>query len=95
LRTKKSRIPISPKAKKSSRSTAGKTTEGYLESSYVAIAKLYDRVPIVTHEGMEVQIKDAMARRPGAKMRYEDVADESLVRELEKNGFIDKVYGRQ
>ena len=68
--------------------------EGYLESSYVAIAKLYDRVPIVTHEDMEVQIKDALARKPGAKMRYEDVADESLVRELEKNGFIDKVYGK-
>ncbi len=68
--------------------------EGYLESSYTAVAKLYDRVPLVTHEGMEIQIKDAVSRRPGAKLRYEDVADESLVRELEKSGFIDQVYKR-
>jgi len=64
----------------------------YLESSYVAVAKLYDRVPLVTREGTEVQIKEALARRPGATLRYEDLADDSIVRELEKGGFIDNVY---
>ena len=64
----------------------------YLEDSYKAVAKLYDRVPLVTREGTEVQIKDALARKPGATMRYEDLADDSIVRELEKNGFIDHVY---
>lgn len=68
--------------------------EAYLESSYNAMLKLYDRVPLVTREGMEVQIKDALARRPGARLRFEDLVDESLVRELEKSGFIDQVYRR-
>jgi NitT/TauT family transport system substrate-binding protein len=64
----------------------------YLESAYVAVAKLYDRVPMVTREGMEVQIKEALARKPGATLRVEDIVDDSIVRELEKSGFIDKVY---
>ena len=64
----------------------------YLESAYVAVAKLYDRVPLVTREGMEVQIKDALARKPGTSLRVEDIVDDSIVRELEKSGFIDKIY---
>jgi len=64
----------------------------YLESSYVAVAKLHDRVPLVTREGTEVQIKEALARKPGASLRVEDLVDDSIVRELEKNGFIDKLY---
>lgn len=64
----------------------------YLESSYAAVAKLHDRVPLVTREGTEVQIKEALARKPGASLRVEDLVDESIVRELEKSGFIDKVY---
>jgi hypothetical protein len=38
----------------------------YLEASYAIVAKLYDRIPLVTREGTEVQIKDALARKPGA-----------------------------
>lgn len=68
------------------------TNEDYLESAYTAAAKLYDVVPAVTRPGMEVQIKDATARKPGAQLRFEDLADESIVRELEKSGFIEKVY---
>jgi ABC-type nitrate/sulfonate/bicarbonate transport system substrate-binding protein len=64
----------------------------YLESSYVAVAKLYDRVPLVTREGTEVQIKEALARKPGATLRVDDIVDDSIVRELDKSGFIDKVY---
>ncbi len=64
----------------------------YLESSYVAVAKLHDRVPLVTREGTEVQIKEALARKPGASLRVEELVDESIVRELEKSGFIDKMY---
>src|SRR6266550_715354 len=64
----------------------------YLESSYVAVAKLHDRVPLVTREGTEVQIKEALARKPGASLRVDDIVDDSIVRELEKSGFIDKVY---
>jgi NitT/TauT family transport system substrate-binding protein len=64
----------------------------YLEDSYKAVAKLYDKVPFVTREGTETQIKDALARKHGATLRYEDVADNSIVSELEKSGFVDKVY---
>jgi NitT/TauT family transport system substrate-binding protein len=68
------------------------TNETYLEAAYTASAKLYDRVPLVTRGGTEVQIKEAVARKPGMQLRFEDLVDESLVRELDKSGFIDKVY---
>ncbi len=68
------------------------TNPAYLEDSYNAVAKLYDKVPLVTREGTEVQIKDALARRRGASLRVDDIVDNSIVRELDKSGFIDKVY---
>lgn len=64
----------------------------YLEASYAANVKLHDRVPLVTREGTEVQIKEAVSRKPGATLRFEDMVDDSIVRELEKSGFIDQVY---
>lgn len=64
--------------------------EDYLEAAYAASAKLYDTVPRVTRAGTEIQIKEATSRKPGAQLRFEDMVDESLIRELEKNGFIDK-----
>jgi ABC-type nitrate/sulfonate/bicarbonate transport system substrate-binding protein len=68
------------------------TNENYLEAAYTASAKLYDAVPLVTRSGAETQIKEAVARKPGAQLRFEDMVDDSIVRELEKRGFIDKVY---
>jgi NitT/TauT family transport system substrate-binding protein len=64
----------------------------YLEDSYIANVKLHDRVPLVTREGMEVQIKEALTRKPGATLRVEDIVDDGIVRELEKSGFIDRIY---
>ncbi len=68
------------------------TNPAYLESSYATVAKLYDRVPLVTREETEVQIKEALARKPSATLRVDDIVDDSLVREIEKTGFIDKLY---
>lgn len=68
------------------------TNNIYLEAAYTATAKLYDQVPLVTRAGVESQIKEAVSRKPGARLRFEDMVDESIVRELEKSGFIDKVY---
>jgi NitT/TauT family transport system substrate-binding protein len=68
------------------------TNEAYLEDAYTASAKLYDRVPLVTRAGTETQIKEATSRKPGAQLRIEDMVDDGIVRELEKSGFIDKVY---
>jgi hypothetical protein len=64
----------------------------YLEDSYVANVKLHDRVPLVTREGTEVQIKEALSRKPGVNLKVDDMVDDSIVRELEKSGFIDKLY---
>ena len=66
--------------------------EDYLEAAYTASAKLYDVVPLVTRPGVDVQIKEATSRKPGAQLRFEDMVDESIVKELDKGGFIDKVY---
>jgi NitT/TauT family transport system substrate-binding protein len=68
------------------------TNEAYLEAAYAASAKLYDRVPLVTRAGVETQIKEAVGRKSGAQLRFEDMVDESIVRELERSGFIDKIY---
>jgi NitT/TauT family transport system substrate-binding protein len=70
------------------------TNEAYLEAAYSASAKLYDRVPLVTRAGVETQIKEAVARKPNAQLRFEDMVDESVVRELEKSGFIDRIYNQ-
>src|SRR4051812_24111210 len=64
----------------------------YLEASYTAMAKLHDRVPLVTREGTEAQIKEALTRKPGATLKFDELVDDSIVRELDKNGFIDKVF---
>ncbi len=68
--------------------------EDYLEAAYTASAKLYDRVPLVTRAGVEAQIKEAVGRKIGARLRFEDLVDESIVRELEKSGIIDRVYSQ-
>ena len=66
--------------------------EAYLETAYNDIAKLFERVPLMNREGMEIQIKEALARKPGTTFRVEDILDESIVMELQKEGFIDRIY---
>ncbi len=66
--------------------------EAYLEAGYEANAKLFERVPLATREGMEIQIKEALARKPGATLKLSEIVDDSLVIELEKEGFIDRIY---
>jgi len=65
--------------------------EAYLELGYEANAKLFERVPLVTREGMEIQLKEASARRP-TNLKVSDIVDDSIVLELEKEGFIDRIY---
>jgi NitT/TauT family transport system substrate-binding protein len=64
----------------------------FLEASYNAMVKLHDRVPLVTRAGTQVQIDEALSRRPGATLKIEDLIDDSVVRELEKSGFIEQIY---
>jgi NitT/TauT family transport system substrate-binding protein len=64
----------------------------YLEAAWEINAKLFDRVPYVGREGMDIQVKEAVARKPGASLKVDDIVDDSIVAELEKEGFIDKLY---
>lgn len=67
--------------------------EAYLESAHQTISKLFERVPLATREGMEVQINEAiaLARKPSAHVKVDDIVDDRLVVELEKEGFIDRI----
>jgi NitT/TauT family transport system substrate-binding protein len=77
--------------KKSIAKYSKQDNEDYLESSYIAMAKLYEKIPLVTRPGMEAQIQEAVARKPGAILKFEDIVDESIVKEIEKSGFVDKL----
>lgn len=66
--------------------------EAYLESAYEINAKLFDRVPYVTREGMDIQLKEAISKKPGSPVKVDDIVDDSIVAELEKEGFIDKLF---
>ena len=41
---------------------------------------------------MEIQIKEALVRKPGATLKVNEIVDDSIVVELEKEGFIDRIY---
>ena len=51
-------------------------------------------MPLTTCKGTEVQINDArtFARKPAGSIKVEDIVDDRLVVELEKEGFIERIY---
>jgi NitT/TauT family transport system substrate-binding protein len=65
----------------------------YLDSSYASTVKILERVPYTTREGMKIQLDEALKQSPGSKATVDSLIDDSIVREIEKEGFIDKVYG--
>jgi NitT/TauT family transport system substrate-binding protein len=66
--------------------------DAYLEDAYQSSAKLFEQVPLVNREGMDIQVKDALSRKPGSNLKVDDVIDDTLVVELEKEGFINRMY---
>ena len=68
------------------------SNEAFLEDAYQSSAKLFEQVPLVNREGMDVQVKDAVSRKPGSTLKVDDLVDDSLVLELEKEGFIGRIY---
>jgi NitT/TauT family transport system substrate-binding protein len=68
--------------------------KAYLDSSYDSTAKIIERVPYTTREGMKIQLDDTLKQAPGNKVTVDSLIDDSIVRELEKEGFIDRVYGK-
>ena len=68
------------------------TNEAYLESAYQSTNKLFEQIPLVNREGMEMQVKEALARKPSSALKVDDIVDDSIVVELEKEGFINHIY---
>jgi NitT/TauT family transport system substrate-binding protein len=68
--------------------------KAYLDSAYESTAKILERVPYTTREGMQIQLDDALKLAPGSKVTVDSLIDDSIVRELEKEGFIERVYGK-
>jgi len=69
--------------------------KAYLDSSYNSTFKILERVPYTTREGMKIQLDDALKQSPGSTVTVDDLIDDSIVRELDKEGFIDRVYGQK
>jgi NitT/TauT family transport system substrate-binding protein len=67
--------------------------KAYLDSSYQSTTKIIERVPYTSREGMKIQLDDALKQTPGSKITVDNLIDDSIVREIEKEGFIDRVYG--
>ena len=67
----------------------------YLEDNYTATTRILEQVPYVTRPGMENLIQEARASNPGIKVTVNEVVDDTIVRELEKQGFIDALYGKK
>jgi NitT/TauT family transport system substrate-binding protein len=68
--------------------------KAYLESSYQSTVKILERVPYTTREGMKIQLDEALKLNPGSKVTVDSLVDDTIVREIEKEGFIDRVYGK-
>lgn len=69
--------------------------KAYLESAYQSTSKIIERVPYTTREGMKIQLEEVVKQTPGGKANVDSLIDDSIIREIEKEGFIDKVYGKK
>jgi NitT/TauT family transport system substrate-binding protein len=67
----------------------------YLEDNYTVTTRILERVPYVTRPGMDNLIKEARKTNPTIKVTVNDVVNDTIVRELEKEGFIDSVWGKK
>lgn len=68
--------------------------KAYLESSYQSTVKILERVPYTSREGMKIQLDEALKQNPTSKVTVDNLIDDSIVRELDREGFIDRVYGK-
>ena len=69
--------------------------KAYLDNSYKSTVKILERVPYTSREGMKIQLDEALKQNPGSKVTVDSLIDDSIVRELDKEGFIDRVYGKR
>ncbi len=45
--------------------------------------------PTSAGEGMDIQLKEALSKKPGSTVKVDDIVDDTIVAELEKEGFFD------
>jgi hypothetical protein len=64
----------------------------YLEDAYRTTAKILERTPYVTRDGMKAQLDHARSANPAGKVTLDDVIDDTVVRDIEKEGFIERLY---
>ena len=43
---------------------------------------------------MKIQLEEAHKQSPGSKITVDNLIDDSIVREIEREGFIDQLYGK-
>ena len=67
----------------------------YLEDNYTTTTRILERVPYVTRRGMEVLVAEARKTSPATKIAVNDLVDDSLVREIEQEGYIDQLYAKK
>jgi ABC-type nitrate/sulfonate/bicarbonate transport system substrate-binding protein len=64
-----------------------------LEETYRVFSTLFEKVPYPAPEGIESVLEELRGQTPKANnLRPEDFVDSSFVRELEKSGFINRLY---
>ncbi|HEY7167804.1 MAG TPA: ABC transporter substrate-binding protein [Candidatus Binatia bacterium] len=64
-----------------------------LDQTYRAYAKLTEKKPYPTLAGIQFQLDDVAKRNPKAKvMKPEDFVNTTILRELDRSGFIDDLY---
>jgi ABC-type nitrate/sulfonate/bicarbonate transport system substrate-binding protein len=66
--------------------------EAFLEASYVGNEPIFERLPLVTRDGMDIQLKEAIGRRANVNLKLDDIIDDSVVLQIEKEGFIERLY---
>jgi len=66
--------------------------KAYLDDAYKSTVKILERLPYVSREGMKNQLEHAVNNSASKKITVDDVVYDGIVQELEKEGFIERVY---
>jgi hypothetical protein len=69
------------------------TNEDDLQETYQTFIKVWERVPYVSNKAVQSVLN--FSRHPAAKSaKPEQFIDNSILAELEKNGFVQQLYSR-
>lgn len=66
--------------------------KAYLEDAYKSTVKILERAPYVSPEDVRIQHEQVLNNAAGKKITVDDVVYDGIAHEIEKEGFIDRVY---